>query len=176
MDKALDLAREYIIIPLDKIEIIKHCRRTLLYYEDRIWIKKGDGVNFDTPIGAFDVAEICELVGCVLLYNINKIVNPYRHGLYRGDCLIIVDKSTPIKCDDISKRLHRLFNEFGFKFEIQTDLNIADYLDITLNLYHRTVSPFRKKNQDLQYVNMWSNHPSQVFKHIPKGITVNAAR
>ena len=40
LDKALDLAREYIVIPLDKIEISKHCCRMLLYYEDSIWIKK----------------------------------------------------------------------------------------------------------------------------------------
>ena len=42
-DRALDLAKEYMVIPLDKVEIIKHCRKTLLYYEDSIWIKKGDG-------------------------------------------------------------------------------------------------------------------------------------
>ena len=48
-------------------------------------------------------------------------------------------------CDGIRKRLHRLFAEFGFKLDIQTDLKIADYLDVTLNLYNGTVSPFRKK-------------------------------
>ena len=51
-DRALDLAKEYMVIPLDKVEIIKHCRKTLLYYEDSIWIKKGDGGNFDVSIGA----------------------------------------------------------------------------------------------------------------------------
>ena len=81
-------------MPLYKMEIIKHCRKTLLYYEDSIWIKK-EGGNFDTPIGAYDGAGICELVGCVLLYSINKIVDPSRHRLYCDDGLIIVDKSTP---------------------------------------------------------------------------------
>ena len=28
--------------------------------------KKGEGGNFDVSIGAYDGAEICELVGCVL--------------------------------------------------------------------------------------------------------------
>ena len=32
------------------------------------------------------------------------------------------------------------------------------------------LSPFRKRNQDLRYVDRGSNHPIQVFKHIPKGI------
>ena len=40
LERALDLAKEYMMIPLDKVEIIKHCRKTLLSYEDSIWIKK----------------------------------------------------------------------------------------------------------------------------------------
>ena len=97
-------------------------------------------------------------------------MDPSSHGLYHYDGLIIVDKSTPKKCDDIRKRLHRLFDEFGFRLDIQTDLKITDYLDVTLNLYSETVSPFRKRNQDLRYVDWGSNHPTQVFKHVPKGI------
>ena len=164
MDKALDLAKEYMVIPLDKVEIIKHCRKTLLYSEDNAWMKKGEGGNFDVSIGAYDGAEICELVGCVLLYSINKIMDPSSHGL------IIVDKSTPKKCDGIRKRLYKLFEEFGFSLDVTTDLKITDYLDVSLNLYSGTVSPFRKRNQDLRYVNRGSNHPIQVFKHVPKGI------
>ena len=81
LDRALDLAKEYMVIPLDKVEIIKRCCKKLLYYEDSIWIKKGEGGNFDTPIGAYDGAEICELVGCVLLYSINRIMDPSSHRL-----------------------------------------------------------------------------------------------
>ena len=139
------------VIPLDKVEIIKHCRKTLLYYDDSIRIKK-EGGNFDTSIGAYDGAEICELVACVLLYSINKMVDPSSHGLYHNEGLIIVDKSTLKKRDGIRKRLHRLFGEFGFKLDMQTGLKIADYLDVTLNLYNGTVSPFRKRNQDLRYI------------------------
>ena len=111
------------------------------------------------------LSEICELVRCVLLYSINKIMDPSSH-----DGLIIVDKRTPKKCDDIRKRLYKLFDEFGFRLDITTDLKIIDYLDVTLNLYSGTVSPFRKRNQDLRYVDRGSNHPTQVFKHVPKGI------
>ena len=168
LDRALDLAKEYMVIPLDKVEIIKHYRKTLLYYEDSIWIKKGEGGNFNVSIGAYDGAEICELVRCVLLYSINKIIDPSSHGLYDG--LIIVDRGTPKKCDGIRKRLYKLFEEFGFRLDVTIDLKITDYLDVTLNLYSGTVSPFRKRNQDLRNVNMGSSHPIQVFKHVPKGI------
>ena len=36
------------VILLDKVEIIKHCRKTLLYYEDSIWIKKKGRVEIST--------------------------------------------------------------------------------------------------------------------------------
>ena len=42
--------------------------------------KKGVGGNFDVSIEAYDGAEICELVGCVLLYSINKIANFIKHN------------------------------------------------------------------------------------------------
>ena len=139
--------------------------------------KKGEGGNFDVSIGAYDGAEICELVFvvCVLLYSINKIMDPSSHGLYYGDGLIIVDKNTPKKCDDIRKRLYKLFDEFGFRLDIRTDLKITDYLDVTLNLYSRTVSPFRKRNQDLRYVNRGSNHPTQVFEGIEHRLSNNSS-
>ena len=72
-------------------------------------------------------------------------MDPNNHGLYRDDGLIIVDKSTPRKCDGIRKKLYKLFDDFGFRLDVTTDLKITDYLDITLNLYSGTVSPFRKK-------------------------------
>ena len=100
----------------------------MLYYDDSIWIKKGEGGNFDTLIGAYDGSEICELVGCVLLYSINKIVDLSSHGLYYDDGLSIVDKIKPKKCDGIRKRLHRLFGEFGFRLDMQTDLTMELYL------------------------------------------------
>ena len=97
-------------------------------------------------------------------------MDPSSHGLYCNDGLIIMDKSTPKKCDGIRKRLYKLFDEFGFRLDMRTDLKITDYLDVTLNLYSGTVFLFRKRNQDLCYVNRGSNHPAQVFKHVPKGI------
>ena len=70
------------------------------------------------------------------------------------------------KDDIIRKKLHRLFNKFGFKLDIQTHFKITDYLDVTFNLYNGTVTEFRKHNQVPSYINSSSNHPKQVFKHM----------
>ena len=121
-------------------------------------------------MGALLGDKICEVVGCLLLYNLNNIIDPGNYGLYRDDGLNIVDKYTPRKGDIIRKKLHWLFDKFWFKLDIQTNPKITDYLDITFNLYKSTVSPFRKNNQYPCYINVGSNHPRQIFKYIPNGI------
>ena len=144
VNEALKLAKEYNRISKDKKNIIKHCRKSLLYLNEELWIKKGVGGNFDYSMGSYDSVMISELVGCLLLYKLNDIIDPGCHGLYRDDELIIIDNCTPRKGDIIGKKLHWLFNKFEFKLNIQANLKISDYLEVTLNLYDGTASPYRK--------------------------------
>ena len=83
---------------------------------------------------SYDSATISGLVGCLLLYKLNDIINPGCHGLW-DDGLIIIENCSPSKGDIIWKKLHGLFNKFGFKLDIQANLKITDYLDVTFNLY-----------------------------------------
>ena len=62
-----------------------------------------------------------------------NLIDPGYDGLYRGDGLIIIDNCTPRKGDIIRKKLHGLFNKFGFKLDIQAKLKITDYLDVKFN-------------------------------------------
>ena len=66
----------------------------------------------------------------------------------------------------IREKIHWLFNKLGFNLDIQTNLKVTDYLDVTLNLYNTTVSPFRKNNQYSCYIYVGFNHPKQVFQHL----------
>ena len=129
--------------------IIKHCRKSQLYYNEELWIKKGVTGNFDNPKGSSDLAEVSNLVGCLLLYKLNDTIDPGCHGLYRDDWLIIIDDCTTRKGDIIRKKLHGSFNKFVFKLDIQANLKITDYLDVTFNLFDGTVSPFRKKKRSI---------------------------
>ena len=47
------------------------------------------------------------------------------------------------------EKITSLFNKFGLKLDIQTNLKISDFFDITLNLYGGTISLFffLKNNQ-----------------------------
>ncbi len=70
----------------------------------------------------------------LILLLISSVPWPFATNieLYSDDGLIIVDKSTPRKCDGIRKKLYKLFDDFGFRLDVTTDLKITNYLDITL--------------------------------------------
>ena len=77
-------------------------------------------------------------------YTLTILLTPGTMVLYGYNGLIIVDNCTPRKSDIIRKNLYWLLDKFGFKFDIQTNLKVTDYLNSTLNMYYDTVFPFRK--------------------------------
>ena len=50
-------------------------------------MKKLGNENFDVPMGCYDGAELCELVGSFILNKLTSIVNKSDIGLYRDDRL-----------------------------------------------------------------------------------------
>ena len=58
----LNFAGEYIYISKCNIDVINQVRKSLLFDGTNTWIKKQGGL-FDVSIGAYDGAEVSELVG-----------------------------------------------------------------------------------------------------------------
>ena len=76
LDKAILFAKQYMEIPNDTIEIIKHSRKSFVFTSDKdIWIKKAKDENgenvenllFDVTMGSVDGTEVCELIRTYLL-------------------------------------------------------------------------------------------------------------
>ena len=63
---ASQLFYEYINILKCEINVIHHARKSLLFDESRTWIKNKGGL-FDVTRGAYNGAEVCELVGTYML-------------------------------------------------------------------------------------------------------------
>ena len=63
LEKAIDYASSFVNISSEEEETIMHCRKSLLFNNSDIWIKKDGNKDFDVTMGSFDAAEICELVG-----------------------------------------------------------------------------------------------------------------
>ena len=80
LKKRLRIAQEYIDITSKDTEVIYHARKSLLFDEKDTWMKKQSGL-FDVTMGAYDGAEVCQLVGTDMLSliseNYNKKISDY---------------------------------------------------------------------------------------------------
>ena len=68
-------------------------------------------------------------------------------------------------------KIIKIFKETGFKIDIETDLKIVNFLDMTFNLINGSYKPYKKPNDSLLYINENSNHPPQSKKKLPKTTT-----
>ena len=71
-----------------------HCRKSLLFNNSDIWIKKDGNKDFDVTMGSFDGAKIYELVGLYILYILSTKYGEDLNGLYRDDGLACFENSS----------------------------------------------------------------------------------
>ena len=79
-----------------------------LFFPDRLylaWMKK-DGL-FDVTMGAYDGAEVCELVGTFLLDKISEKYEKNSIGLYRDDRLSVFQNKSSTQLERIKKNLQK---------------------------------------------------------------------
>ena len=74
MKEALDFAKLHTSISDKEMRTIHHCRMSLLYLDNEAWTKKTTNDCFDVTMGSYDGAEICELVGLLILDKLSNLV------------------------------------------------------------------------------------------------------
>ena len=74
-------------------------RRKLLFNNKDPWLKKSGNEEFDIPMGCFDGAEVCELVGVYILHLLRTVMRKENFGLYRDDGLGILRNSSGLEID-----------------------------------------------------------------------------
>ena len=168
--KALEFAGQFTRISKQDIEIITHARKSMLFGLGKEWIKKGDNL-FDVPMGCYDGAEICELVGMFVLATLNATVKIGNTGLYRDDGLGVFRNMSGPAADRTRKKIIKIFSQLGLKITIQCNLKVTDFLDVTLDLSTGKHYPYRKPNDLPVYVHRKSNHPPKIIKNIPASIS-----
>ena len=122
-------------------------------------------------MGSFDGAEICELVGLYLLHAITQLLNTNDVGLYRDDGLAVLRNNAGPQTEQLKKKLIKLFQKNTLSITTETGLIQTDFLDVTFNLLSGTQRPFRKPNDNPQYVHSSSNHPPNIKKQLPAMIS-----
>ena len=169
LTNALNFANSISKIDNKEKEIIFHSRKSLLFNEGETWIKKGAKL-FDVTMGAYDGAEVCELVGCFLLYQLKTKYSNEDIGLYRDDGLAVFKNTNAQKSEKIKKELQKIFKDNGLEIVIQCNMQIVDFLDVTFNLQTSLYKPFHKPDNETNYVHVKSNHPPSIIKQIPLSI------
>ena len=86
LKKAINFAGRLTKITNDEKKIIYQARKTILCSNGYTWIKKANK-DFDVPMGSWDGAEICDLVGLYLLSQLGHL--GFQGGLYRDDGLLV---------------------------------------------------------------------------------------
>ena len=125
--------------------------------------------NFDVPIGAYDSAQIADLIGFHMLDTLGRIVNLKLVSLFWDDGIIFIPDSNGPKTSKIQK-IVRAFKLKGLRIEIAPNLMIVDFLDVILNLDNGTIKPFSKRNSTHTYINTDINHPRSIMKQIPNAV------
>ncbi len=168
---ALEFARQHTTIKDLEVQTILHARRTLLFTEGSIWVKCSDPSGaFDVSMGAFDSAEICDLVGLYLLDRLGRRFPKVDFGLYKDDGLALTLDMDGQTLDRLRKDITTTFQNLGLNITITTNLTSVNFLDSTLDLASGLHRPYNKPNDNLTYINTSSCHPPSIIKNLVSNI------
>ena len=105
--EAIRFAKRYISIVSKDNDTIFHTRKSLLYYNDEPWVKKGES-NFDVKMGAYDGTEVCELIGIFMLSLLSKHLYKNHIGLYSDDSLAVLKNTSGPAAEKLLKHLKKV--------------------------------------------------------------------
>ena len=168
LELALDWAREFIDISEEEKNIILESRKSHVVFGGSHWTKK-KSPGFDVPMGGFDSAEICDLVGLFLLSKLEKLNLNVKLGIYKDDGLGVT-RSTPRQAEAIKKKICATFREYGLEITIEANKKSVQFLDVEFDLEMETFKPFLKPGDTPTYVHAQSNHPPSILRNIPEAI------
>ena len=169
LSKAIQFAKQITEITDEDINLIT--RKTLLFNEGIAWEKREGNEDFDVPMGYFDVAELCRLVGRCILQQLSQIFEHRSFELYRDDSLAILKSLSGPETERVKKKVIKIFKDCGFKITIKANLHIVNFLDITLELRNSTFGPYGKSDSHPVYTNENYNHPKTILRELHKSIS-----
>ena len=168
--ESLTFAKKFTTITPKEVDIVLHARKSILFNKDDTWTKKGNSSLFDVTMGSYDSSEIAELVGLLLLYELEERFGKGKIGLYRDDGLGLLPPVGPAT-ERARKDLFKIFKRRDLKITASTNLLVTDFLDVTFNLTQSKYYPYRKDNNSILYIDAKSNHPPSIIREIPSMVS-----
>ena len=145
-----------------------HSRKSLLFGNTDIWIKKIEDPYFDVKMGSFDDIELCELVVLYILHILSEKYGKHRISMYCNDGLDCFRYTSGPQTDRIRKDFTRIFKgRFDLRITCKTNLTPVNFLDVNLNLTPGKYQPYNKPDNNPLYMNIVSNHLQNIIKHLP---------
>ena len=96
--------------------------------------------------------------------------NPNNIGLYRDDGLAVFKNTSGPQSEKIKKTFQKMFKNKGLDIIINCNMKIVNYLDVTLNLNDGSYRPYKKPNDETNYIHVNSDHPLSILKQLPVSI------
>ena len=129
------------------------------------WIKKQGGL-FDVSMGAYDGAEVCELMGTYVLNILSKKINKNGFGIYRDDGLTVLKNKSGPQSEQVKKNTQNIFKKLGLDITVQCNMEVVNYVDVTFNLSDGTYKPHTIPNSEIKYMHKNSNHSGSIIRQI----------
>ena len=128
-------------------------------------VRKEENEDSDVPMGSFDRARVCQLVGNYILHQLSQFFEQHSTGLYRDDSLVILKGLSSTENERVKKKS---FKDCGIKITIKTNLHLVNFLDITLDLHSHTYESSWKPGNHPVYFNKSSNHAKRILRELSK--------
>ena len=149
--KALKFAKGLCKTTDEEISIILQGRKTLLYNNNKKWVKNSGNKDFDAPMGYFNGAEVFKTVGTYILSKISNEINKKQVRRYLDDGLGLLRNIPRSKMDRKRKDLIEIFQECDLSLVCKINLTNVDFLDIRFGMKQEIYTPYRKLNNDPIY-------------------------
>ena len=120
-------------------------------------------------MGAYDGAEVCDIVGLFLLSELEKLKLNAAIGGYKDDNLA-VSRASPRQTELMKKKICEVFRRYGLQVTIEANKQVVQFLDVEFDLRDGSFRPYLKQGDTPLYVNSQSNHPPHILKNIPSSI------
>ena len=82
---------------------------------------------------------------------------------------MIKSDSSP-EAQKLKKKFQKVFKEKDLHHIVLRNLKITNFLDITLKLNDGSYRPYKKTNEETNYIHVNSDHPPSIIKEIPRSI------
>ena len=109
-----------------------------MFHGSEPFIKREDNENFDVPMGYFDGAEVCKLIGTYILSQLNTVFENENVGLSRDNGVQIFRNLSGPEIERKRKAILRVFKECGLSTTTRANLKVGNFLNIQLGLINGT--------------------------------------